>query len=532
MTELRPGLELGARFVLLRRLGRGGTAEVWLAEDRARSGPVALKVLDRAAEPLPGLTRMLASQAALPAAGFVALHEFVRVDGHALLVMDWMEGGDLGQFRGRPFESWAGPLEDLVAALAALHAAGLVHRDLKCSNVLLDDAGRARLSDFGLLAAVGEPGSGGGSPYSASPQQLRAEPAAPADDLYALGALLYELIAGHPPYYPEVTHERVLYEPVPPLLPLAAVPVRVRELALRLLAKSAAVRPALTEVRAALVAARVEEPAAEPAPVAAIGAPVRARATARTWLWLGGGVLAVAALAVVFVALPRWTAERNAGLTEQALAAAVAQEARLRQREQQAQQQAAARTAASAARNRYASALAALDARQAARWAVTALAAARAQGEAAASQFDLGDFEQAAAAWQEAGALLDRTSADAPAVVQRLLAQATTSLEASRTREARETLELVLAIDPQNAAARAGRERAGRLEAALVLADAAAADERAGRLEAAEQGYRRALAEEPGVPDAREGLARIAARRSGDTYAAAMARGLAERSAG
>ena len=72
---------------------------------------------------------------------------------------------------------------------------------------------------------MGEGAAGGGSPYNASPQQLRGEPASPADDLYAFGALLYELIAGHPPYYPDITRDRVLLEPVPPLVPRGEVPV-------------------------------------------------------------------------------------------------------------------------------------------------------------------------------------------------------------------------------------------------------------------------------------------------------------------
>ena len=98
-----------------------------------------------------------------------------------------------------------------------------MHRDLKCANVFLDGEGRARLGDFGLAALAGSEASGH-SPYNASPQQLRGEPAHPADDLYAFGALLYELIAGHPPYYPDITRDRVLHEPVPPLVPRGAVP--------------------------------------------------------------------------------------------------------------------------------------------------------------------------------------------------------------------------------------------------------------------------------------------------------------------
>ena len=129
----------------------------------------------------------------LPAAYTVAVHGLEQVEGHTCLVMEFLEGGDLGQLRGRSFESWSQAVDDVAVALEALHARGLVHRDLKCANVFLDAAGRAKLGDFGLTALAGSPAAGG-SPYNASPQQLRGEPAQPADDLYAFGALLYELI--------------------------------------------------------------------------------------------------------------------------------------------------------------------------------------------------------------------------------------------------------------------------------------------------------------------------------------------------
>ena len=534
MNELTPGLELGARFVLLRRLGRGGTAEVWLAEDRSRGLPVALKVLSAAGPPVAGVAAQLAHQHLLPAESIVALHEMLELDGHTLLVMDYLDGGDLGQFRGRPFDSWAGPMDDVIVALAAVHAAGLVHRDLKCGNVLLDANGRARLADFGLMSAAGTRAHAGGSPYNASPQQLRGEPAQPADDFYALGALLYELIAGHPPYYPEITRERSLYEPVPPLLPLAPTPVRVRELTLRLLAKSAAERPrSLDEVRAVLAAARANEPQAEPAPAATIGAPQAPPPPARQgWRWLLAAAVAAVALAAVFVGLPRWTAERNAGLAAQARAEAAAQHAEQQQRAREAAGQAAARDAAGTARDGFQEAFAAQDARQAARWAAELFARARAAGEEAARGFGTGNYAAATAAWQDGTALLARVEQERPAVVRRQLALGAEALREGRTAEGREAFELALAIEPGHAAARAGLERAGRLEAALATTDAASNDERAGHLDAAEQGFRRALETDPAVPGAQAGLARIAARRAGDAYAAAMAQGMADLAAG
>src|SRR6185295_894883 len=218
MKELTPGLELGARFVLVRRIGRGGSAEVWLAVDRERGERVALKFFDEAlagdAVRRARLEAEVAQAKTLPAGFTVAVHGLEQLEGRTCLVMEFLEGGDLGQLRGRSFESWSQAVDDVAVALEALHARGLVHRDLKCANVFLDAAGRAKLGDFGLTALAGSPAAGG-SPYNASPQQLRGEPAQPADDLYAFGALLYELISGHPPYYPEITRERVLHEPVP-----------------------------------------------------------------------------------------------------------------------------------------------------------------------------------------------------------------------------------------------------------------------------------------------------------------------------
>ena len=187
MKNLTPGLELGARFVLLRRIAEGGHSQVWLAEDRELERRVALKVFDPSLFSAPGARARLQAEVDFAArldpgqaVEVLGLHE---ADGLVLLEMAYLSGGDLGQFRGRSFAVFGRPLQDVAAALSAAHARGFVHRDLKCSNVLLDDAGRPRLADFGLSVLAGATAAGG-SPYNMSPQQLRGEPASPADDLY------------------------------------------------------------------------------------------------------------------------------------------------------------------------------------------------------------------------------------------------------------------------------------------------------------------------------------------------------------
>jgi eukaryotic-like serine/threonine-protein kinase len=534
MMELTPGLELGARFVLVRRIGRGGSAEVWLAVDRTRGERVALKFLD---ETVAGDTARLARLEgevargrALPPEHVVAVHGLERVDSRVFLVMEYLDGGDLGQLRGRSFESWARAVDGVAAALEALHAQGLVHRDLKCANVFLDGTGRAKLGDFGLAALAGSP-AGGGSPYNASPQQLRGEPAAPADDLYALGALLYELISGHPPYYPEVTRDRVLHEPVPPLLPRGAVPIGVRDLALRLLSKSASERPhSAGDVRASLAAAKEGGLVQPLAHVLATDAGLRPR---RRLPWLPIAIATAAAIAVFgFVWLQPQFAGDHSAVVQDALREAEQRGQKRRSREEQLGAQMAARAAAESAREKFDGAFKALDARAAARWATSPFAETRDVGAEAAQRFDVGDYASATAHWNAAAAKLEALGTALPEALADAVKRGQAALAEGRTDAAREAFGLALAIQPGHPPATAGIARAGRLDEALILVDTARRDEQAGRIAAAESGYRKALAIDTRVPGAQDALDRMAASLSADAYSVAMSRGFAEAAAG
>ncbi|MCU0976104.1 MAG: protein kinase [Steroidobacteraceae bacterium] len=531
MMDLAPGRRLGDRFVLVRRLAEAAGAEAWLAEDTVLERRVALKLV--AGDPLEDaaaarLAAELERLRALPPGVPVEVLGLHRADGFSILAMEYLPGGDLGQFRGRPYGVFARALGDVARSLEAVHAAGLVHRDLKCGNVLLDDDGRARLADFSGATLAGQ-AVGGGSLHNVSPQQLRGEPASPADDLYAFGVLIYELLSARPPWYPDITPDRVLHEPVPPLLPRHPAPERLRRLALRLLAKSPAQRlSTMAEVRAELAAALAEAPD-ESAVVLAPAAPAAAGPTPsrRPWLVSAAALALLAAALAVFLWLPQRVGNGGDGAAGEIAAAAQADAERRKQAEADAASLEQARVAAEADRDKLDAKLAALDARGAASWAVEDMAAARRARAEGERQHQARVYTTAAAVWQQGLAGLEALEARLPQLVAAAVAEGRAALDAGRSRAARDAFQRALAIEPDNAAAKRGLARAESLDEVLARLDSAARDEQAGRLAQAEQGYRAALALDAEAPGAEAALARIAAGRQGDAYAAAMARGLA-----
>ncbi len=243
------------RYNLIDRLGVGGQGEVWRAHDGARGVDVALKIL------APALARSATAWAALEQEHVLSMrleHAAIlevlppeRIEGYVVLPMELADGGDLSRLRGRGYLEIVPVLLEVAEALAHAHACGVVHRDLKPGNVLFDGRGRVKLADFGIAALL--PGAGEGradagaqalSPFTASPAQLRGEPASPADDIYGFGALAYELLAGHPPHYPRFDAARVQAGPVPPLSPTRQAPLQLIELVMRMLDVDARERPA------------------------------------------------------------------------------------------------------------------------------------------------------------------------------------------------------------------------------------------------------------------------------------------------
>jgi serine/threonine-protein kinase len=273
------GEVLAGRYRLLGLLGRGGVGEVWRAEDLQLGRPVAIKLLRRlegdALSSLERFKREAQATARLSHPNVVATYDIGSTDDRAYLVMELVRGGDLAQLLRNhglpPAEEVADLAIQAARGLDAAHAAGIVHRDVKPANLLLSSDGTLKITDFGIARMLGTENTGGltgpvllGTAAYLSPEQVRGEPATPASDRYALGCVLYELLAGRTPFTGEA-HEvldgHVRSEPVPVLAYRPDAGAGLANLVMHLLAKDPAVRPATAaEAEACLGATGAAEP--------------------------------------------------------------------------------------------------------------------------------------------------------------------------------------------------------------------------------------------------------------------------------
>jgi serine/threonine protein kinase len=267
---------LGGRYRVVELAGHGATGGVWRAEDELLARDVAVKQLPH--RPAERMTEArIAARVRHP--GVAAVHDLVEHGGASWMVMDYYPGGTLAallQQRRLPAPVTAALGLQLVAALGAVHAAGVVHCDVKPANLLLGEDGRLVLVDFGIAEAAGvgpvEPardeGFVVGSPAFMAPELVRGEAARPTADVWSLGATLYAAVEGRPPFRGTDAAETlaaVLHDP--PASPFHAGPLA--PLLAALLAKDPAARPAHEAIRAALADASATTPAPGPATAAA-----------------------------------------------------------------------------------------------------------------------------------------------------------------------------------------------------------------------------------------------------------------------
>jgi eukaryotic-like serine/threonine-protein kinase len=238
-----------AGFTQERELGSGGSGRVVLARHDGTGNEVAIKYL---AEWLSQDAAHLASfrteaqlMAGLVDPHLVALYEYVETTAGAAIVMDLLNGVALRTIldEGGPLtpEAALALLKGSLLGLAALHAQGVVHRDYKPENVMVDAAGDTKLVDYGIAAPVGEIAGVSGTPLYMAPEQWRGEPSNAATDVYAATATFVECLTGHP-MFPGTTVGALLHQHLTAAPPLEELPEAVRPLATAGLAKDPAER--------------------------------------------------------------------------------------------------------------------------------------------------------------------------------------------------------------------------------------------------------------------------------------------------
>ncbi len=203
-----PGVLISDRWRVVARLGAGGMGEVYRADDLRLGEAVALKFLPERLERDPALRERFLGEAKLARKvshpNVCRVFDLGEVDGRPFLSMEYVDGEDLGTLLSRigrlPPDKAVQVAREICAGLAAAHAQGILHRDLKPTNVMLDGRGHARITDFGLATiadATDAKDAFAGTPAYMAPEQLRGELPSRASDVYALGLVLYEIFTGH-----------------------------------------------------------------------------------------------------------------------------------------------------------------------------------------------------------------------------------------------------------------------------------------------------------------------------------------------
>lgn len=249
---LSPGMALGGRYEIVRMLGEGGMGAVYEARDVEVDRVVALKVIRpeyaNQAEILSRFKQELILAREITHRNVIRIFDLGQAGGIRFITMEFVRGQDLHSLleKGHPFsfEERVRIIRDVCRALEAAHAVGVVHRDLKPQNIMIENGGRAVVMDFGIARSMEDTGltSTGtliGTPAYMSPEQAKGEKIDTRSDLFSLGVIFYELLTGTAPYKSETTMglllKRVQELPVPPIDVNKEIPAALSDVVLKCL---------------------------------------------------------------------------------------------------------------------------------------------------------------------------------------------------------------------------------------------------------------------------------------------------------
>ena len=562
MPQLEKDQILLSRFSLLELIGEGGMGQVWCVWDVELETQVALKVLNPQLTSDSNRIKLLKNECRntrrLAHPNIVRVFDFHRSDDLAFISMEYIAGQNLAHYCSH-YETISMAMaitliKPVINALEYAHELGLVHRDVKAANILLDRQRTPRLTDFGI-AGVFKSGhdaleiTSGGSLFCMSPQQLEGRPPHPSDDIYALGILLYELFTGYPPFYPDITREKILRETPTPvnrrlkqLAIDAPIPDPMEDLIGSMLAKTPADRPAsmaaienrfdrmskvrvnhrdgseagLAEPNSASVRPEMITPVRIMPPPLDKGLPLTERSNL-----IKGVTLIIAFVALVAGGLWLWQyLPTNA--PEQGRAEIPPHEERRPEPEKAMEtpevlpEPAPDATKIAAAKKEAEAQLAAfmqlnqeLDAKGVSHWGNQIYVEMIQLSQEADRLLLESDYTAAAEKYAAAAASAQTLVDQIEPVLKQLLAEGQMALEEGDGELSRQKFSIALMIDPENQFAQHSLERAKNLDAVMQLLESGNRHEKAGKIAFAHADYQEALRLDPESKEAQQAVIRI-----------------------
>jgi beta-lactam-binding protein with PASTA domain len=315
------GQVLDERYRMVRRIGSGGMADVWLADDTELGRQVALKILHenfaRDTEFVARFQREASAAAALQHQNVVGVFDRGQVEDTYYIAMEFVDGSPLRDLikRGLSNEESIEITRQILAAAEFAHGRGIVHRDLKPMNVLIDREGRIRVTDFGIARAGGseitQTGSVMGTAQYLSPEQAQGLDVTATSDVYSVGVMLFEMLTGRVPFDGDnavaIAMKQVSEQPPPPSQINPNVTPALDAVVLRALAKDPAARyPTAAAMRDALDEAEAHPDSGPRTEVyAPLALPEEEEEDRRKGLWVVAVIVALLAAGALVWALTR-----------------------------------------------------------------------------------------------------------------------------------------------------------------------------------------------------------------------------------
>ena len=312
MAQLSPGTVLGGRYEIVRLLGQGGMGAVYQAHDRELEREVALKIIraDMAANPeiLKRFKQELILARLITHKNVIRIFDLGQAEGIKFITMEYIEGEDLQSVLRRkkklePKEA-ANIISQVCRALEAAHAEGVIHRDLKPQNIMLDKSGRAYVMDFGIARSVmasgmTQTGALIGTPDYMSPEQAKGIPLDARSDLFTVGIIFYELLSGKAPFEADTTMGKLWKRTSEPARPLGELDQTIPQPLCEIVRRCLEIDP---EKRFASAAELLRQIEAWQGPAAGTRLDIRPQGALAAYAkWVGAGTVALVLVAGLFL---------------------------------------------------------------------------------------------------------------------------------------------------------------------------------------------------------------------------------------